>query len=438
MEKRLGAARETTETPATNDDWQHRLDLIIASMREMSQQTDPQQMVRAYGARMRQIRPTDRTVALSRRGLTAPQYRITRASVWKEEVNPWKEPERLPTLAGGLMGELLYGDQPRVIDDLRIDPDDPGAAFLADQRSLLAVPLYDQGVSLNMVLLMRREPAAFAREQLPEIVWVSNLFGRATHNLVLSEELKRAYEAVDREMKVVAEIQRSLLPARLPTIPTMELAAHYQTSQRAGGDYYDFFALPGGQWGVLIADVSGHGVPAAVLMAITHAIAHCYPGPCQPPGELLTHVNRQLAAHYTAESGTFVTAFFGIYDPARRELTYANAGHNPPRLKRCSDGSMASLDGTGGLPMGIFPDETYRNHTYSLVSGDQLIFYTDGITEAPNAAGEMFGLERLDRVLTNCSLQASSLLDAVLTAVHDFTEGRPATDDRTCLVARIL
>ena len=92
-------------------------------------------------------------------------------------------------------------------------------------------------------------------------MWLSNLFGRATSNLVLSEELQQANQALDREMKAVGDIQRSLLPARLPRIPTLDLATHYQPSQRAGGDYYDFFPLPSGKWGIFIADVSGHGTP---------------------------------------------------------------------------------------------------------------------------------------------------------------------------------
>src|SRR5437762_9568545 len=224
-------------------------------------------------------------------------------------------------------------------------------------RSLIAVPNYDQGVALNMVVLMRKEPAAFQREQFPMWVWMSNLFGRATHNLVLSEELKKAYEAVDYELKGLADIQRSLLPKELPRIPNLSLAAHYQTSRRAGGDYYDFFPLPDGRWGILIADVSGHGTAAAVLMAVTHSIAHTYPGAPTPPGELLGHVNRVLAERYTANSGAFVTAFYAVYDPATRAITYSSAGHPPPRLKRCADGSLALLDGQHGLPLGILPEE---------------------------------------------------------------------------------
>jgi sigma-B regulation protein RsbU (phosphoserine phosphatase) len=419
-------------------DWRKRLALIEQTMREMSQQTDPQAMVRAYGEKVRLLLPADAFLSLSRRDLRAPQYRITRSSTWRETINPWKEKDRLPLLSGGLLAELIYGDKPRVIDHLPPSPDDPAAEYLAGQRSLLAIPLFDQGAALNMVVRMRREPAGFPHEQIPEMVWMSNLFGRATHNLVLAEELKKAYDELDREMKNVGNIQRSLLPARLPHIPAMDLAAFYQPSQRAGGDYYDFFALPEGRWGILIADVSGHGTPAAVLMAITHAIAHTHPGPPTPPGQLLRYVNDQLCSLYTVESETFVTAFYGIYDPASKELTYACAGHNPPRLKRCSDGSLLALDGSAGLPLGIFPGQEYPSPAVTLQTGDQIVFYTDGITEAHNPDGGMFGTGRLDRELENCSLQAQGLLDSVLRSVDAFAAGHPAEDDRTLIVARIL
>jgi sigma-B regulation protein RsbU (phosphoserine phosphatase) len=423
-------------TPTNGFSWQQRLDQVVESMREMSGHTDPQAMVRAYGARMRKLRPVDRLVALSRRDLPSPKYRITRSSMWEEEINPWQEPHRLPVLEGGLMGELLYAETPRIIADLQVPGDDPAADYFAGQRSLVAVPNFDQGRALNMVLLMREQPEGFSPEELPEQVWISNLFGRATHNLVLSDRLTRALNTVDHELKMVADIQRSLLPATLPTIPTLDLAAHYQTSRHAGGDYYDFFPLPGGLWGILIADVSGHGAGAAVLMAIMHTIAHDYPGPPTPAGQLLEFVNRKLATRYTAESGTFVTAFYGIYYPSNRTLRYASAGHNPPRLKRCGDGSIGSLDATAQLPLGILEDEKYEDATIELRPGDQVLFYTDGITEAQTDAGEQFGMERLDQVLGRCR-GAAAIIDDVLNAVERFTGGRPADDDRTLLVARV-
>src|SRR5229473_2239301 len=346
-------AASNSAPDGADGDWRERLAFIVETMRDMSRQTDPQAMVRAYGTRMRQLMQTDRTVSLSRRDLPPQKYRITRSSLWREEINPWHNKDRLPLLEGGLLGELIYGDEPRIIDDIQVASDDPAAEYFAGMRSLIAVPNYDQGVALNMVVLMRKEPAAFQREQFPLWVWMSNLFGRATHNLVLSEELKKAYEAVDYELKVVADIQRSLLPKELPQIPNLSLAAHYQTSRRAGGDYYDFFPLPNGQWGILIADVSGHGTPAAVLMAITHSIAHSYPGPPPPPRQMLNYVNYHLASRYSRQSDTFVTAFYGIFDPPKRTLIYSCAGHNPPRLKRCQDGTLLALDRAGGFPLGI-------------------------------------------------------------------------------------
>jgi sigma-B regulation protein RsbU (phosphoserine phosphatase) len=284
---------------------------------------------------------------------------------------------------------------------------------------------------------MRQEPDAFSPQHFPEWVWLSNLFGRATHNLSLTEDLRDAYRIVERELKVVADIQRSLLPKVLPRIPTLDLAAHYQTSRWAGGDYYDIFALPDNRWGLLIADVSGHGTPAAVMMAITHSIAHTYPGAPDPPGRLLAFLNDTLTRWYTADNEAFVTAFYGIYDPSRRELHYACAGHNPPRLVSCVDGSIAALDGVSSLPLGIVPGETFPEHVQALRPGDQVVFYTDGITEATSPDGQLFGTERLDQVLMSCPIRARDILTSVLEELDRFTAGQPAEDDRTLLVAKV-
>jgi sigma-B regulation protein RsbU (phosphoserine phosphatase) len=426
----------TTPNPPA-EDWQQTLSVIVEMMRDMSRQTDPQEMVRAYGERMRQLLPIDRRISLSRRELAYPWYRITRSTTWTQEVNPWQDKDRLPLLKGGLLAELIYGDEPRVFDHLDLNPDEPAAEYLSGHRSLLAIPMYDQGEALNMVVLMQKEPAAFPKDQIADLVWRSNLFGRATSNLVLKSELQRAYQTLDWELKVVGDIQRSLLPAELPRIPTLDLAAYYQPAQRAGGDYYDFFPLPQGKWGIFIADVSGHGTPAAVLMAVTHCIAHMHPGPPCPPGKVLDFLNHHLATQYANLNETFVTAFFGIYDPATRTLTYSCAGHNPPRLKRCQDGSLLSLDGASGLPLGIVLGGRYEETVQQLQTGDQIIFYTDGITEAHNPQGQLFGTGRLDLVLENCSLQARSLLDTLIQSVEEFAGGCPAHDDRTIIVARI-
>lgn len=418
-------------------DWRHRLAVIVDTMRDMSRHSDPQEMVRAYGNRIQQFMPLDRRLSLSRRGLAFPQYRITRSTTWTEDINPWREKDRLPLLEGGLLAKLIYDDEPVVIDNLELWPNEPATEYLTGCRSLVAIPMYDQGEALNMVVLLRQGQAAFPKDEIPDLVWRSNLFGRATSNLVLKDELQRAYQALDRELKTVGEIQRSLLPAEFPRIPTLDLAAHYQPSQRAGGDYYDFFPLPDEKWGIFIADVSGHGTPAAVLMAVTHCIAHTHPGPNIPPGKVLDYLNHHLAVRYTGQNGHFVTAFYGVYDSPNRRLTYACAGHNPPRIKRCEDGSLLTLDQADGLPLGIAAEEQYAEATQQLQAGDQIIFYTDGVTEARNGDGEMFGTHRLDQALENCSLQAAGLLDTVLQAVNEFAHAHAADDDRTLIVARV-
>ena len=429
---------ENETTTASQPNWETRLGHIVAMMREMSLHTDPQAMVRAYAKRVREVMPVDAFVALSRRELKRPKYRITRSSTWEKDVNPWSEKAKLPVLEGGILGELIYGEEPRLIDELVLEPGDPSAPYLQGIRSLLAVPHFDKGVTANMVVMGRALPGAFNREDYPDWVWQSSLFGRATHNLVLSQELKQAYEVVERELKIVADLQRTLLPKRLPSIPGLGLAAHYQTSRWAGGDYYDIFALPDGRFGLLIADVSGHGTPAAVMMAVTHSIAHTYPGAPERPGHLLGFINQHLAERYTNDFEAFVTAFYGIYDPAARTLTYASAGHNPPRLKRCEDGSVIALDGVGNLPLGVVAGVRYDETTLALRPGDQVVFYTDGITEATGPDGRtMFGPERLDEAIANCFLDAEGLIAAVVQSVEDFTEGAPAADDRTLLVAKV-
>jgi sigma-B regulation protein RsbU (phosphoserine phosphatase) len=417
--------------------WQIRLAEVMEMMRETSRQTDPQEMVATYGRRMAKILPADRRISLSRRDLLPPRYRITRYSQWKKVVNPWKQVDQLPILEGGFLGQLLYAGEPRLIDDLRLEDQDPSSEYLAGQRSLMAVPLLDQGEALNMVVITRSQPNAFDRQQFPEIVWTSNLFGRSTHNLVLADRVKSAYDLVDRELQTVGNIQRALLPAEVPSIPNMRLAAHYQTSHRAGGDYYDFFPLRDGRWGILIADVSGHGTPAAVMMAVTHSIAHMYPGTSARPSDMLNFVNRHLSRRYTNHVGSFVTAFYGIYDPASRELIYSSAGHNPPRIRRCGGGAVTSLDGARDYPLGVDDQVEYRDERIALRAGDQIVFYTDGVTEAVDPQGRLFDVARLDEIIAQCRDEVDAIIRAILQAVDDFTAGQPATDDRTLVVAKV-
>lgn len=421
---------------SANADWRTRLRDVTVMMRELSEQTEPQDMVRSYRTRISQMYPVDGFVSISRRDLAEPLYKVTRASVWDAELDPWLNADKLPIHDRGVLRDLLYAGEAMHLEDVRVDEDDPASVYLRGMRSMVAIPAFDDGIAKNMVIMARAEPGAFDPSELPDMVWRTNLFGRATHNLVLRRELDKAYQRVDNELKTVANIQRSLLPAQIPTIEGLDVAAYYETSARAGGDYYDLFPLADGRWGFLIADVCGHGTPAAVLMAIMHALAHTAPHDTMAPGALLAYVNDRLAARYTA-NGTFVTAFYAIFDPKDRSLIYASAGHNPPRVKRCSDGTMFILDQAQSLPLGIAENISYDEARVSLIQGDQVVLYTDGITEAFNDRNEIFEVSRLDDVLANCGIDANALIRSVVGAVEEFTAGRPADDDRTLVVLKV-
>jgi len=261
-----------------------------------------------------------------------------------------------------------------------------------------------------------------------------------------NEQIKSVVRELDSELRAVAEIQRSLLPLKLPTIPSLRLAASYQTSRRAGGDYYDFFRLPAddsvpvheAKWGVLIADVSGHGTPAAVLMAVTHAIAHGIERPLDAPSKLLGFVNDRLCDGYTSENAAFVTAFFGIYDPAQRTLEYSSAGHNPPRFLRKNETSFHALDDAQGLPLGVQAGEVYPDARIHLNVGDTLVLYTDGWVEARDAQNELFGVERLEATFNAVAhLTPADMVTHALDTMKRYTADHSPTDDCTLLVLQM-
>jgi sigma-B regulation protein RsbU (phosphoserine phosphatase) len=423
--------------------WQEELAIIDRTMRAISGISDPQALVEAYWNGIGELVPGEDYVSLSRRNVEAPWYIITRSSRFTEHLNPWTHRDRLPKLRGGLLGEIAYANAPVMIDDLpaRLAADDPAYFYLQGFQSLVALPQYDGGEGLNVTVMLSPARREMERQIIPMMHWQAGLFGRGTTNLVLRNQLAAALAALDRELQIVGEIQRSLLPGELPSIPGFELAADYVTSARAGGDYYDFFELAGDDgWGLFIADVSGHGTPAAVLMAITHALAHAQPGRHTPPATLLKYLNEQLVRSYTRGAGTFVTAFYAVLDPARRTLTYARAGHNPPRLVRRE--KVISLSQNAELPLGIAEDEHYGQATVMLERGDLVLLYTDGITEAaaPTKAGEerqLFGLERLDGVLLDCACRsAAGCIERVRSEVAGFCQGAAAGDDQTLIAIR--
>lgn len=257
----------------------------------------------------------------------------------------------------------------------------------------------------------------------------------------LRDELSRAQAELHRELQVVGEIQRSLLPERLPDIPGYDLASYYKPSAMAGGDYFDVVPLVEGKWGLVMADVAGHGASAAVIMAVMRALIHAHLPYTKsiPAHSFLEFINQQMTDVYTRD-GRFVTVWCAMLDPAARSLSYCSAGHNPARLVR--RGSVISLDAAHGLPLGIIESEVYNEVLVTLESGDLVAIYTDGITEAKRAGSvgrDFFETERLDEaLLASASGSAQDCVRRVADAVNDFAGSHVHADDQTMLVLRVI
>ena len=416
-----------------------KLAWVTDMMRDLSTKATPQELVGLYSERMRQLQRADAFVTLSRRDLNPPTYRITRSTRWDEELDPWTQADRLPTMEGGLLGELLYAGEAVAIGELSVGADDPAAEYFEGMRSLMAIPLFDAGEGMNMVVQMKADPDAYPPADLPGQVWMSNLFGRATHNLVLKQQLEETQKALNREIREIARMQRSLVTVQtdLPQDRGLELAEFWSPSQQAGGDFFNAWPLSHGRTGLMIADVSGHGVAAAVMTAVCHAIVHTSATPDGPPDRVLTYLNENLCDRYTRATSQFVTGVYASYDPATRTLTYSSAGHPPPFVVSGCGGDCYPLDGGRGLPLGIEREAEYEVATARLGLGDVLVFFTDGITEARDPHGQLFGIPRLQDTLDGCAPDATEIIAKINAAVDAFSKGLPADDDRTILVARV-
>ncbi len=432
----MGMATDLFDSTSRNT--RARLAVSVELMRELSRYADPDELYRVFSTRLNQLYPTSRQLTVSRRGLDRPQFRVQRFNLWKDAVNPYRQPEKLPLYTGGLIGEMIFEDQPRVIDDLTLHNGDPAREFFEGQRSLLAIPIFDGGTATTMVIVSREDPASFSRGQIPELVWLYNLFARAAQSLELSQRLQEANDAAEYELRTIAELQQSLLPIGVPHVPGLDVAVHYRTANRAGGDYYDFFPLPDGRLGVLLADVSGHGTPAAVLMSITHSLTHARPDVPEHPGEFLAYLNEHLAKRYTLTTGTFVTAVYAVFDPHAGTVTYANAGHDPLRARLAPNAQFAPLDQIRRLPLGV----THRTHgpypeqVVELRAGDAVTVFTDGITEAMNPAGEAYGVGRLDDALATGGDDAGRSVASLVSNMEHFLGSASAEDDRTLVLVR--
>jgi serine phosphatase RsbU (regulator of sigma subunit) len=251
----------------------------------------------------------------------------------------------------------------------------------------------------------------------------------------LKREVEYQKNQLEHELEVVSDVQLRLLPKAITSISRLKLAVFYQTSRYAGGDYYDFAELPDNKWGILVADAEGHSAPAAVLMAMTCALFHAYPGPPTEPGNVLKYLNEHLCK--VAEP-SFITGLYVVFDANRRSLRIARAGHPPPMIYRTSDQRAQEVLSEGVFPLGIDAYDQVPETEITLEPGDRLLMYTDGLTERFSQQGELYGEKRLLRQLeTAPSDDPQTILDGIVSDLDRFAGGLPADDDQALLVGVI-
>ncbi|MBN1355207.1 SpoIIE family protein phosphatase [bacterium] len=260
----------------------------------------------------------------------------------------------------------------------------------------------------------------------------ANQAGVALENAYLYEEALEK-ERMEKDLQIALEIQKALLPQTIPEVPGLEIAALTLPCRTIGGDFYDIEAIPGGGTAVTIADVSGKGVPAAMLVSTFHAVFHMLRPHLADLEESIGRFNKLICE--ATPDNKFISAVFAIWYPEKESMRLLTAGHDPTILMR-SDGSHRVLN-AGGLILGLFPDATYSSQTVLLRPGDLMCMYTDGIIDLRNSRHEHFGLDRLVNLCRdNRSQSSDSILETISRACRTFRDDIPAPDDQTLIIIR--
>jgi serine phosphatase RsbU (regulator of sigma subunit) len=306
---------------------------------------------------------------------------------------------------------------------------------LGNQNALVfAVPI---AVKEDLYGVLMIEEAAgglrFRARRLEIITGIAQQAALAIQNDLLQKAMV-VRERLETEAQLARQIQKTFLPEELPQFTHWELAARWKTARQVGGDFYDVFNLPNNRLGLFIADVADKGMPAALFMALTRTLVRAAVLELDTPAEVIQRVNELLVPD--TKQGMFVTAVYAVLDLDSGELTYVNAGHNPPLWFK-KDGSTERLTRTA-IALGVLlGNEAVKQRTIQIETGDNLLLYTDGLTESFNAAGEFYGEERLVQALLagECA-SAHDLMDVVENSLLDFVQDMPPADDLTMLGLR--
>ena len=318
----------------------------------------------------------------------------------------------------GMVGYVASTGQLRYAPDVRQDQYYIGCQ--AATLSEVAIPLRVDERLVGVFTASHPEVDAFPRQQLRILQALCDHVAVAVHNArrFQSERAERA--VMDREAQEARLMQQALLPKSSPYIPGFVVSGLSVPARAVGGDWYDFIPFPDGRWGLVLADVSGKGTAAALLMSATRGVMRSLAEACCTPGEVLTRLNQLLVDDFPA--GKFVTMVYAVLDPAARTVVFANAGHLRPLF--IDNQGEHFLDTERGLPLGLGCGD-YSETQISLSAGSKLIFYSDGITEAENASQEEYGLCRLAEHATKPGASAVSIVDDV----RAFSNGAGVRDD---------
>ena len=335
-----------------------------------------------------------------------------------------------------LFSEVVDKTMAALVTDARSDHRFAEAESLvsAGVRSLIAAPLYASDSALGLIVLGSNAAVRqFSEEDLELLVTLSSVAALRIHNLALTQEAAERHR-LERELTIARNLQVALIPERLPHVGGYRFFGATRPSRGVSGDYYQLVERAGGDEFVLaLADVSGKGISAALLTGYLEAVSSVPIEDGDPPHEIFNRVSRKL--HERTPTNRFATMFLGVLSPSTASVHYASAGHAPACLIRSS--GLVEWLGSTGMPLGLMPASEFQLGKTTLETGDTLVVYSDGYTEAEGPTGEEFGQERLAEVcLENLTLEPEALAGEVDRALEEYVAGQPFADDRTIVVVR--
>lgn len=301
-------------------------------------------------------------------------------------------------------------------------------------RSILCVPLLVKAHNLGAIYVDNRMQAGiFTHSDLELLTAIASSAAIAIENARLYQVAVEKGR-LERELQVARQVQSSLMPQEMPQAAGWEFSAHWRPARQVAGDYYDFIPYPDGSLGLVIGDVTDKGMPAALFMALTRSFIRASLILASSPAHGIANANRLICQDAT--SGMFVTLFYALLDPSSGDLTYVNAGHNPPLLYTAGSNQLRQLRRTG-MALGVEMETSFEQQTLRLHPGDFILLYTDGVTEAIDENEQEFGMERLQSVLLeNRSATTGRILELLEQSLIRFTGPTLPFDDVTLLIAK--